>query len=126
MFSKGPLIDKLIDKLFWLIDKLFRKGNVWKKMLFLGHIAKFRRPTVLQLNIKGLTASKMNVLYYLALKFEALVILLQDTHCIYPEKLLLLGFQLAGSFLNKEHGLATFVHERLRYAFKPISTNISD
>ena len=69
MFSKGLLIGK----------RLFQdRAMPGKKLPFSGHIAnKFRRPTILQLNIEGLTASKMNVLYYLALQFEALVILLQ-------------------------------------------------
>ena len=36
------------------------RGNARIKLPFSGHIAnKFRRPTILQLNIKGLTASKM-------------------------------------------------------------------
>ena len=48
------------------------REKVLKKMPFSGHIAnKFRRPTILQLNIKSLTASKINVLHYLALQFEA-------------------------------------------------------
>ena len=49
--------------------------NAWKKLLFSGHIAnKFQKPTVLQLNIEGLTACKMSVLHYLALQSEAFVI----------------------------------------------------
>ena len=46
---------------------------------------------------------------------EALVILLQETHCTDAEKLVLPNYQLAGSCLSRKHGLATFVHERLRY-----------
>ena len=87
-------------------------------MPFSGHIAnKFWRPIILQLNIDGFNASKMNVLHYLALPFEALVILLQETHCTNAEKLVLPNFQLAWSSLNRKHGVATFVHERLRYTF---------
>ena len=52
------------------------RGNAWKKISFSGYIAnKFQKPTIPQLNIEGLTATKMNVLYYLALQFEVLVIL---------------------------------------------------
>ena len=91
-------------------------GNARIKLSFSGHIAnKFRRPTILQLNIKGLTASKINVLHHLAMQSEALVILLQETHCTDPKKLVLPNYQLAGSSLSRKHGLATFVHERLRY-----------
>ena len=90
-------------------------GNVRIKLYFSGYIAnKFRRPTILQLNIEGLTASKMNVLHHLAMQSEALVILLQETHCTDAEKLVLPNYQLAGSSLSRKHGLATFV-QRLRY-----------
>ena len=92
------------------------RGNVRIKLPFSGHIAnKFRRPTILQLNIEGLTASKINVLHHLAMQSEALVILLQETHCTDAEKLVLPHYQLAGSSLSRKHGLATFVHEQLRY-----------
>ena len=57
----------------------------------------------------------MNVLHDLALQFEALVIVLQETHCTNAEKLVLPSFQLVWSSLSRKHGLATFVHERLRY-----------
>ena len=40
---------------------------------------------------------------------------MQETHCTHAEKLVLLNYQLAGSSLSWKHGLATFVHERLRY-----------
>ena len=92
------------------------RGNACIKLPFSGNIVKkFRRPTILQLNIEGLTASKMNVIHYLAMQSEALVILLQKSHCTDAEKLVLPNYQLAGSSLIRKHGLATFVHERLRY-----------
>ena len=105
MFSMGLLIGK----------RPFQ-NNAWKKLIFSGHIAnKFRRPTFLQLNIEDLTASKMNVLHYLALQSEALAILLQETHCTDPKKLVLPSYQLPGFSLSRKHGLATFVDKRLRY-----------
>ena len=86
------------------------------KLPFSGHIAnKFRTPTIFQLNIEGLTASKMNVLHHLAMQSEVLVILLRETHCTDTEKLVLPNYQLAGSSLSRKHGLVTFVNERLRY-----------
>ena len=92
------------------------QGNAWIKLPFSGHIAnKFRRPSIFQLNIEDLNASKMNVFHHLALQSEALVILLQEIHCIDAEKLVLPNYQLAGSSLSRKYGLATFVHERLRY-----------
>ena len=57
----------------------------------------------------------MNVLHHLAMQSEALVILLQETHCTDAKKLVLPNYQLAGSSLSRKHGLATFVHELLRY-----------
>ena len=85
-------------------------------MLLSGYtVNKLRRPEVLQLNIKGLTASKMNALHHLALQYEALVILLQETHCACAHKLTIPGFALAGSSLSRKHSLATFVHDRLKW-----------
>ena len=92
------------------------RGNAWKKLPFSGHIAnKFRRPTILQLNIEGVTKSKMNALHYLVLQPDALFILLQETHCTDAEKFALPSYRLAGSSLSRKPGLATFVHERIRY-----------
>ena len=93
------------------------RGNARIKLPFSGHISnKFRRPTILQLNIEDLTVSKINVLHHLAMQSEALVILLQKTHCTDAEKLVLpINYQLAGSSLSRKRGLATFVHERLKY-----------
>ena len=103
------------------------RGNVRIKLPFSGHIAnKFRRPTILQLNIEGLTTSKMNVLHHLAMQSEVLVILLQETHCTDAEKLMLPHYQLAGSSLSRKHGLATFVHERLRYTLSDQSPPTSE
>ena len=104
-----------------------KRGNVWIKLPFSGHIAnKFRRPTILQLNIESLIASKMNVLHHLALQSEAFVILLQETHFTDAEKLVLPNYQLAGSFISRKHGLATFVHERLRYTLLDQSPSTSE
>ena len=45
----------------------------------------------------------------------ALVILLQETHCTSVRRLVLRNYQLAGFFLSRNHGLATFAHERLKW-----------
>ena len=69
----------------------------------------------------------MNVLYHLAMQSEALVILLQETHCTDAEKLVLPHYQLAGSSFSRKHGLATFVHKRLRYTLldqSPLTSEI--
>ena len=81
----------------------------------LGHtINKFGRPAVLQLSTEGLTVIKTNVLHHLALQYEALVILLQETHCTCADKLTISDFALAGSSLSKKYGLATFIRDRLK------------
>ena len=76
----------------------------------------WRGPTIFQLNILNLTASKMSVLHYLAIQ-------LKHSSSYYRrltvpmQRLVILGFQLSGSSLSRKHGLITFVHEQLRYAF---------
>ena len=72
MFNEGLLIGK----------RPFQdEAMPGKNYPFQGHTAKkFRRTTILQLNIEGLAASKINVLYCLALQSEPLVILQQETH----------------------------------------------
>ena len=101
------------------------RGNAWKKLSFLGHIAKkFRRPTILQLNIEGLTESKMNVFYYLALQSEALVILLQKTHCTDAEMLVLSTNWVF--FKQEAWPCHVFPRATKVHAFGPISTDIGD
>ena len=68
-----------------------------------GHtVNKFQRLAVLQLNIEGLTASKMNVLHHF-----------HETYCTSADKLTVPGFALAGTSLSRKHGLVTFVNDRL-------------
>ena len=78
-------------------------------------VNKFQRPAILQLNKEGLTASNISVLYHLAAQREALAILLQEAHCTSAQRLVLPDYQLAGFSLSRKHGLATFVHERLKW-----------
>ena len=49
------------------------------------------------------------------MQFEALVILLQETHCTDAEKLVLPSYRLSGSSLSRKRDIATFIHEQLRY-----------
>ena len=86
-------------------------------------VNKFRRPAILQLNIEGLTASKSSVLYHLAAQREALVILHQKTHCTSAHRLVLPNYQLAGFSLSRRHGLATFVHEPMKWTLFHQSTS---
>ena len=70
---------------------------------------------ILQLNVEGLSTSKINVIEQLAYKNKALVILLQETHCPSRDKLVIPNYILAGHNPSRKHGLATFVHERLTW-----------
>jgi len=74
------------------------------------------RPNILQLNTEGLTADKISVIEQLAYKNKASIIVLQKTHCTTADKLVIPNFSLAGSILSRNHGLATFVHERLEWS----------
>ena len=97
---------------------MLKKSNTAKtdeKILFRAHCQQVLKTPLLQLNIKNLTASKMNALHHLAMQSEALIILLQEIHCADAQKLVLPNYQLAGSSLSSKHGLAMFVHKRLRY-----------
>ena len=73
-------------------------------------------PNRLQLNTEGLTAEKISVIEQLAYKNNSFVIVLQETHCTTADKLVIPNFSLAGSILSRNHGLATFVHERMEWS----------
>ena len=105
------------------------RWNGGYKTFFSGrdtNISLYRKPTILLLNIEGLTASKIGVIELLASKHQALVVLLQETHCHNAEKLVLPGFALAGATLSRKHGIATFVQEKLFWSLSGQSSNDSD
>jgi len=74
------------------------------------------QPNILQLNIEGLTADKICVIEQLTCKNKAFIIVLKKTHCTTAGKLVIPNFSLARSILSRNHGLATFVHERLEWS----------
>ena len=74
------------------------------------------RPNILQMNTEGLTENKISVIEQLTYKNKAFIIVLQETHCTTAEKLVIPNFSLAKSVLSRNHGLATFVHERLEWS----------
>ena len=76
--------------------------------------------------MEGLTANKISVIEHLASKYKALVILLQETHCISADKLVIPHFTLAGSILSRKHGIAMFVHEQLSWSLVGQSPNTSE
>jgi len=66
---------------------------------------------VLQLNVEGLTNAKLTIIEQLAHTNNAIVVLLQETHCETTERLVLNDFTLAAYTLSNHHGLATFIRE---------------
>ena len=74
------------------------------------------RPNILQLNTDGLTENAIFVIEQLAYKNKAFIIVLQETHCTTADKLVIPNFSQAGSILSRNHGLTTFVHERLEWS----------
>ena len=82
---------------------------------FSRRLAKYLQSTVLQLNIKGTTASKISVVESLAQMTKSLIIPLQETNHTCIDKLEFPNFALAGSIPSRKHGLATFIHESLSW-----------
>ena len=74
------------------------------------------RPNILQPNTEGLTANKISAIEEVAYKNKAFITVLQETHCTPADKLVIPNFSLAGSVLSRNHGLATYVHERLEWS----------
>ena len=52
------------------------------------------------------SASRMSVSYHLAAWFQALVILMQKTHCTSAERLVLDNYHLVEFFFSRKHGMA--------------------
>jgi len=84
------------------------------------------RPSILQLNTRKLTANKICVIEQLAYKNKAFIIVLQETHCTNADNLVIPNFSLAGSVLSRNHGVDTFVHERLEWSLADQSPEQSE
>jgi len=54
------------------------------------------RPNIIQLNTEGLTDCKISVIEQLAYKNKAFIIVLQETHCITADKLVIPNLLLLG------------------------------
>jgi len=67
------------------------------------------------MNTEWLT-EKISVIEQLANKNKAFIIVLQETHCTFADKILIPNFSLTGSTLSRNHGLTTFLHERLEWS----------
>jgi len=56
-------------------------------------------------------------------KNKAFIIVIQETHCTTADKLVIPNFSLGVSVLSRNHGLATFVHERLEWSMISLQNN---
>ena len=66
-------------------------------------------PSIMQLNVEGLTRSKCEVIAEMAKENEITVILLQETHTKSDNEIKIFGFHLIGALHNRHHGVATLV-----------------
>ena len=96
------------------------RHGVGHKAVFSGHgrrnAAEDPRLNILQLNNEELTANTISVIEQLAYENKPFIIVLPETHRTTADKLVISNFSLAGSVLSRNHGLDTFVHERLEWS----------
>ena len=120
---KGNHSPQCSTRIYYSANALFRAGQCTP---FRAHRQQVPKASILQLNIEGLTASKMNVLHHLAVQYGVRVIFLPTTHCTCADNLTIPGFALAGPSLSRKHGLATFVHDGLKWALVDQSPTASE
>ena len=84
------------------------------------------RVNILQLNVEGITSSKLNIIEQLVSKRAVRLILLQETHSTNAAKLVLPNYKLARFISSRKHGLVTFAHKDLRWTHEGESPNHSD
>ena len=71
---------------------------------------------IIQLNIEGLTTSKLDILEQLATNNKATIVLLQETHKENDTILKLHGYTLASQTKSRHHGLATFIRDDIPWS----------
>ena len=100
-----------------------------KSTLFMARCQQAPKACYFPAEREDLTASKMNcsLPHYLALQFEALVILLQETYCTNAEKSSTSKLQTSWVFLKQEGWACQDCPQTTKiYDFGPISTDIED
>ena len=80
-------------------------------------------PSILQLNVEGITHAKRDVIQQLALENSATVLLRQETHTTSDIDLKIPGFNVVSVIHNKHHGLATYA--RSNVSFSNVTTSPS-
>ena len=71
-----------------------------------SHFQEARCPTLMQINVEGLTKAKREVIQHLTQKHRAVGILLQETHSTKDEQLQMPGFNIIAAI--HQHGIATY------------------
>ena len=81
---------------------------------------------ILQLNVEGLIASKLDIVERLATEHNVTIILLQETACQTVGKLIINNYELAGHTISRRHSLASFVRNNLSWKLSDSSVEDSD
>ena len=111
----------MFTRVYCSVIVLLKTGQCLEKMPFSRHNSnKFRRPTS---PVKISKASSKQEEFLIISPSQLSSYYRRSTALM--QKLVLPSYQLAWSFLTRKYGLATFVHERLRYTlleqFSPTS-----
>jgi len=73
-------------------------------------------PSILQLNVEGLTKAKCEVIQHICEERSISVILLQETHAKSDSNISIQGFSLADAIHHPQHGIATLVRNDMTAA----------
>ena len=73
---------------------------------------------ILQLNVEGFTATKLDIVERLATQHNVTIILLQETHCQTVGKLVIDNYELAGYTASRRHGLASLSEKTYRGSYQ--------
>ena len=71
---------------------------------------------ILQINVKGWTSAKREILQQLTEKHFANIVFVQEMYQTRQDQLKLYGFQLTDCILNAHHGIATFAKDNLNFS----------
>ena len=96
------------------------------KMAEKKRIRKWLPSLILQLNVEGLTASKLDIVERLATQHNVTIILLQETHCQTMGKLVINNYELAGYIVSRRHAPAVLVRNNLSWKISDSSGEDSD
>ena len=93
-----------------------------------SHFQEARGPTLMQINVEGITTAKREVIQHLIQKHRAVGILLQETHSTKDEQLQIPGFNIIAAMHHLKHGIVTYARwmdrmESSQYRSAPIHYN---